>query len=38
MAAELFKSKGYASASMRELAKAFGVEAPILYKYIGVEE
>jgi AcrR family transcriptional regulator len=34
-AAALFKSKGYSSASMRELAEAVGVEAPSLYNHIG---
>jgi TetR/AcrR family transcriptional regulator, cholesterol catabolism regulator len=34
-AAVLFKSKGFSSASMRELAEAVGVEAPSLYNHIG---
>jgi len=34
-AAALFKTKGYSSASMRELAKTIGVEAPSLYNHIG---
>jgi AcrR family transcriptional regulator len=34
-AAELFKTKGYSSASMRELAETLGVEAPSLYNHIG---
>jgi AcrR family transcriptional regulator len=34
-AAELFKEKSYASASMRELADNLGVEAPSLYNHIG---
>jgi TetR/AcrR family transcriptional regulator, cholesterol catabolism regulator len=34
-AAALFKSKGFSSASMRELAEAVGVEAPSLYNHIG---
>ncbi len=34
-AATLFKSKGFSSASMRELAEAVGVEAPSLYNHIG---
>src|SRR5262245_57165587 len=34
-ASMLFKSKGYSSASMRELAEAVGVEAPSLYNHIG---
>ena len=34
-AAFLFKTKGYAAASMRELADSLGVEAPSLYNYIG---
>jgi AcrR family transcriptional regulator len=34
-AAILFKSKGFSSASMRELAEAVGVEAPSLYNHIG---
>ena len=34
-AAVLFKSKGFSSTSMRELAEAVGVEAPSLYNHIG---
>jgi AcrR family transcriptional regulator len=34
-AAALFKTKGFSSASMRELAEALGVEAPSLYNHIG---
>lgn len=34
-AAELFKTRGYSSASMRELAETLGVEAPSLYNHIG---
>lgn len=34
-AAALFKIKGFAAASMRELAIAVGVEAPSLYNHIG---
>jgi TetR/AcrR family transcriptional regulator, cholesterol catabolism regulator len=34
-ASSLFKTKGYSSASMRELAGAVGVEAPSLYNHIG---
>lgn len=34
-AAALFKTKGFAAASMRELAEAVGVEAPSLYNHIG---
>ncbi|HMO61948.1 MAG TPA: TetR/AcrR family transcriptional regulator [Ferruginibacter sp.] len=34
-AAALFKTKGYSSTSMRELAEAIGVEAPSLYNHIG---
>ncbi len=34
-AAGLFKSKGYAAASMRDLAESIGVEAPSLYNHIG---
>jgi AcrR family transcriptional regulator len=34
-AAVLFKSKGFSSTSMRELADAVGVEAPSLYNHIG---
>jgi len=34
-AATLFKSKGFSSASMRQLAEALGVEAPSLYNHIG---
>lgn len=33
-AAQLFKTKSYKSASMRELAEALGVEAPSLYNHI----
>lgn len=34
-AAHLFKTKGYSSTSMRELAEVVGVEAPSLYNHIG---
>ncbi len=34
-AADLFKNKGYAATSMRELADSIGVEAPSLYNHIG---
>lgn len=34
-AAELFRKKGFASSSMRELADIIGVEAPSLYNHIG---
>jgi TetR/AcrR family transcriptional regulator, cholesterol catabolism regulator len=34
-AAELFRTKGYSAASMRNLADAVGVEAPSLYNHIG---
>jgi len=34
-AASLFRNKGYAAASMRELAESIGVEAPSLYNHIG---
>lgn len=34
-AAALFKTKGFAAASMRELAETVGVEAPSLYNHIG---
>lgn len=34
-ASALFKLKGFAAASMRELAEAVGVEAPSLYNHIG---
>jgi len=34
-AAQLFKSKSYTAASMRELAETLGVEAPSLYNHIG---
>jgi TetR/AcrR family transcriptional regulator, cholesterol catabolism regulator len=34
-AASLFRSKGFAAASMRNLADAVGVEAPSLYNHIG---
>jgi TetR/AcrR family transcriptional regulator, cholesterol catabolism regulator len=34
-ASSLFKTKGYSSASMRELAEELGVEAPSLYNHIG---
>lgn len=37
-AAELFRDKGYSSASMRELANALGVEAPSLYNHIGSKD
>lgn len=33
--AGLFRAKGYASSSMRELAELLGVEAPSLYNHIG---
>jgi len=34
-AASLFRQKGYAASSMRELADLVGVEAPSLYNHIG---
>jgi AcrR family transcriptional regulator len=34
-AAELFRKKGFAAASMRELAESLGIEAPSLYNHIG---
>lgn len=34
-AAALFKTRGFSSTSMRELAEAVGVEAPSLYNHIG---
>jgi len=34
-AAALFRTRGFSSASMRELAEAVGVEAPSLYNHIG---
>ncbi|MDB5203055.1 MAG: transcriptional regulator, TetR family [Ferruginibacter sp.] len=34
-AASLFRKKGFASSSMRELAESIGVEAPSLYNHIG---
>ncbi|MFN0082603.1 MAG: TetR/AcrR family transcriptional regulator [Ferruginibacter sp.] len=34
-AAELFRKKGFAAASVRELAESLGVEAPSLYNHIG---
>lgn len=34
-AAALFRKKGFASSSMRELAESIGVEAPSLYNHIG---
>ncbi len=34
-ASALFRTKGYSSTSMRELAEAVGVEAPSLYNHIG---
>jgi TetR/AcrR family transcriptional regulator, cholesterol catabolism regulator len=34
-AAELFRTKGFSAASMRNLADAVGVEAPSLYNHIG---
>ncbi len=33
--AELFRKKGFAAASMRELAESLGIEAPSLYNHIG---
>src|SRR5215212_156612 len=30
----LFKEKGYSATSMRDIAEAFGIEAPSLYNYI----
>ena len=33
-AAELFKQKGYAAASMRDLAQLLGIEAASLYSHI----
>lgn len=37
-AAELFKSKGYAAASMRDLAQMLGIEAASLYSHIKSKE
>src|SRR6476620_3900441 len=34
-AASLFRIKGFAACSMRELAESIGVEAPSLYNHIG---
>ena len=34
-AAELFRKKGFAAASVRELAETLGIEAPSLYNHIG---
>lgn len=34
-AAQLFKTRGFAAASMRDLAEEVGVEAPSLYNHIG---
>ena len=34
-AAELFRKKGFAAASVRELAETMGIEAPSLYNHIG---
>ncbi len=34
-AAELFRKKGFAAASVRELAESLGIEAPSLYNHIG---
>lgn len=34
-AAELFRKKGFAAASVRELADTLGIEAPSLYNHIG---
>jgi AcrR family transcriptional regulator len=34
-AAALFRKKGFAASSMRELAESIGVEAPSLYNHIG---
>lgn len=37
-AAELFKEKGYAAASMRDLAQRLGIEAASLYSHISSKE
>ena len=37
-AAELFKDKGYAAASMRDLAQLLGIEAASLYSHIKSKE
>ena len=34
-AAELFRKKGFAAASVRELAESMGIEAPSLYNHMG---